>query len=338
MAGISSQLQVFTLNWRSPEIEVWREWCSQTRISPFQTPTYLRLFADHFLPGQPIFLLCVKKESQPLAFGGFAITNGVVTALGMQLVDGGQEISDYFDLVFQPSITPEEVQIVWETLFVWFQHQGAKTLQLDYLSNTSMSYLVLHATHPPKLIESIPQEVAPAVVLPTDWISYVSSLKKKHRDELKRKLKRLDQAQPEYQFGVSPTDQTLADFVRLHRLSDSAKQHFMTDTMAAFFGQLATATHDGAWQWRYAFVVLAGVRVAAVAYFLRPHDAFLLYNSGYDPAHRQQGVGFCLVARLLQFAIEQHSTRFDFLRGSERYKYELGGVDQQLYRLRLAIA
>lgn len=338
MVGISTQLQVHTIDWHSPEIEVWRAWSSQTQVSPFQTPTYLKLFADHFLTGQAILLLCIKKDGLPLAFGGFVLAGGVATALGMQLVDGGQEISDFFDLVFRPGSTANEVKQVWEAVSTWLHHQEVETLQLDYLSSTSISYQVLQTAQTPQLIASKPQEVAPAVTLPVDWMLYVSSLKKKYRDELKRKLKRLDQVQPEYQFGVVPTDQATADFIRLHRLSDSAKQHFMTDSMAAFFTQLALATHDGGWQWHYAFVALAGVRVAAVAYFQRSTDAFLLYNSGYDPAYRQQGVGFCLVARLLQSAIEQHCARFDFLRGSERYKYELGGVDQELYQLRLLVS
>ena len=327
-------MEVVTLDWQSPEIAVWREWCSQTDVSPFQTPSYLQLFAKHFLSGQVFHPICVKRDGQPVAFGGLVFTNGVATALGMQPVEGGQEITDYFDLVFQPNATLAETSMTWDVIRQWVDGQGIHTIQLDYLLATKLSYQVLR--HSPSLVvEPLQQEVAPIVSLPADWMTYVAGLKKKYRDELKRKLKRLDQSNPQYELEVQPDTTATSDFIRLHRLSDAAKQHFMTPAMADFFNQLATAVHDGGWQWRYAFVSLAGIRVAAVAYFQRAGDSRLLYNSGYDPAYRQQGVGFCLVARLLQNAIEQNYRHFDFLRGSERYKYELGGVDQSLFRVQL---
>jgi CelD/BcsL family acetyltransferase involved in cellulose biosynthesis len=338
MAGVTSELLLSEITWQDAELAVWREWSSQTMVSPFQTPTYLQLFAEQFLVGQDVRLICVKLDDQPVAFGGFVMTEGMATALGMQLVDGEQEISDYFDLVFRENSSQAEIKAVWQTVLVWLQQQGATSVQLDYVSDQGLSYQALQApllsqSSPFAQQEAIPLEVAPAVSLPTDWPSFVSSLKKKHRDELKRKLRRLAELQPRFEFGVAADDTSIADFIRLHRLADGAKQQFMTDKMAEFFTQLATAQHDGGWQWRFAFVSLAGKRVAAVAYFTRSSDSLLLYNSGYDPEFRSQGVGFGLVARLLEHAISEQQQRFDFLRGSERYKYELGGVDQQLWRL-----
>ncbi len=339
MVEITSELLVSEITWLDPELKVWREWSSQTVVSPFQAPTYLQLFAEQFLAGQDVRLVCVKQAEQPLAFGGFVIDNGVATALGMQLVEGSQEISDYFDLVFRPNASQIEIESVWQAVFIWLQQLGATTIQLDYMSDRGLSYQALQALSMSQSstfteLETTQTEVAPVVSLPADWPAYVSSLKKKYRDELKRKLKRLQEQHPRFEFGSVAEDGITADFIRLHRLSDGAKQQFMTGAMAEFFSKLATMQHDGGWQWRFAFVTLEGKRVAAVAYFARPNDSLLLYNSGYDPNYRSLGVGFGLVARLLEHAIHMQYQRFDFLRGSERYKYELGGVDQRLWRLR----
>jgi hypothetical protein len=42
-----------------------------------------------------------------------------------------------------------------------------------------------------------------------------------------------------------------------------------------------------------------------------------------------------LKAFCIQEAIEGGKARFDFLRGREPYKYDLGGVDTPLYRVRI---
>ena len=61
--------------------------------------------------------------------------------------------------------------------------------------------------------------------------------------------------------------------------------------------------------------------------------AFLLYNSGYDPEHSKLSVGIVSKALAIRGAIESGDSVFDFLRGSEDYKYRLGGQDRQVYRV-----
>jgi CelD/BcsL family acetyltransferase involved in cellulose biosynthesis len=44
-------------------------------------------------------------------------------------------------------------------------------------------------------------------------------------------------------------------------------------------------------------------------------------------------VGLLNKALCIREAIEEGRRAFDFLRGSERYKYDLGGTDRLLYRI-----
>ena len=62
-------------------------------------------------------------------------------------------------------------------------------------------------------------------------------------------------------------------------------------------------------------------------------SSYLLYNSGYDPAYARMSVGLLNKALTIQWAIASGKRVFDFLRGDERYKYELGAVDRWIYRL-----
>ena len=59
----------------------------------------------------------------------------------------------------------------------------------------------------------------------------------------------------------------------------------------------------------------------------------MLYNSGYNPDYGYYSVGLLLNALCLQDAIEQGKEYFDFLRGSEPYKYHLGGKNRTLYQM-----
>ena len=54
-----------------------------------------------------------------------------------------------------------------------------------------------------------------------------------------------------------------------------------------------------------------------------------LYNSGYMGS----GVGIALFGMIIEQAIKSKIERVDFLRGNERYKYDLGAVDKKLYNM-----
>jgi len=76
---------------------------------------------------------------------------------------------------------------------------------------------------------------------------------------------------------------------------------------------------------------LEGKRVAALFCF-EDDEELLLYNSGYDPQYAHLSVGLLSKATCLRGAIEAGKQRFDFLRGCEPYKYDLGGKDLPVYR------
>jgi CelD/BcsL family acetyltransferase involved in cellulose biosynthesis len=62
----------------------------------------------------------------------------------------------------------------------------------------------------------------------------------------------------------------------------------------------------------------------------------MVYNSGLDPAvYGHLSPGIVLLARLVEYAIDTERTVFDFLRGDEPYKYDMGGQDTQVYRMEI---
>ncbi len=230
----------------------------------------------------------------------------------------------------------------------YLRQQGLTKIQLDNLRSDSylaegLQLLTNSLTgniefnlEPDWSGQVILQEVSPYLLVPSDWETYLAQLRKKDRTELRRKLKRLGTLDPSYSFE-SASPENIADFVRLHRLSDPAKAQFMTDSIVKVFTQLAMAQYEGDWQWQFGSLSLAGQRVSSVAYFIRPGDRVLLYNSGYDPAFSQLSVGLAIKAELVKVALQTHCEEYDFLRGPERYKYDLGAQTRQLYQINLSV-
>ena len=60
-----------------------------------------------------------------------------------------------------------------------------------------------------------------------------------------------------------------------------------------------------------------------------------LYNGGYDP-NGGYAAGMAAHGKIIEWAIKNKYKKVDYLRGDERYKYDLGAKDQQLYQLTIA--
>jgi len=80
------------------------------------------------------------------------------------------------------------------------------------------------------------------------------------------------------------------------------------------------------------FMEVDGIKAAGVLCFDYKNKRYL-YNSGFNPIHSKLSVGLLMKATTLHDAISSGFNYFDFLRGDEDYKYDLGGVDTQLYSL-----
>ncbi|HSR09897.1 MAG TPA: GNAT family N-acetyltransferase, partial [Thermodesulfobacteriota bacterium] len=58
-----------------------------------------------------------------------------------------------------------------------------------------------------------------------------------------------------------------------------------------------------------------------------------VFNSGYDPAFARLSPGIVLTAYCVRSAIADGLKVYHFLRGSEDYKYRLGGKEEKIYRV-----
>jgi CelD/BcsL family acetyltransferase involved in cellulose biosynthesis len=308
----------------------WREILPRCTYAPvFLSPTWLRTWWGEFGANRELMLLSVRDDHRRLA--------GVVPLMregGNLSFAGDTEVCDYMDF---PCTGGREAEVLnalfrslgeepWDELRLWAMREDSPSFAA--LPGVCAEFGLTFAREA--------EDVCPQIALPTDFEAYVSSLDKKDRHELRRKLRKLPQAgEVELEVLESPADveAALDDFLWMHRASRLDKAAFMTEQMEAFFRRLVLNLASESLI-EMTFLKLGGKRTACVLCF-RGEGETLLYNSGYKPDYAGFSVGLLSKALALQRAIEAGQKRFDFLRGHERYKYELGAQDLNVYRVEI---
>jgi CelD/BcsL family acetyltransferase involved in cellulose biosynthesis len=157
---------------------------------------------------------------------------------------------------------------------------------------------------------------------PSEWESVLGS---KARHELRRKRRRYRERHGPV--SVESDRDYFQAFVSLHRGAAGEKGEFMTTEMEAFFFELLSlpeASID---------VLSDGDRVLAAAFGFVEPDGYYLYNSAFDQTAGDASPGIVLTDALIARAVQDGAPRFDFLKGTERYKQRLGARERSLVRL-----
>ncbi len=165
---------------------------------------------------------------------------------------------------------------------------------------------------------------------PADDGGWEKALRSKYRHELRRKRRRFTAA-----FGAPELERSSGEFdrfVTLHRGAGGPKGGFMTDEMAAFFGDLLALPEA-----RLDVMRDDNGSVVAAAFGFEDDDAYYLYNSAFDAGAAELSPGIVLVDLLIRQAIDDGRQRFDFLKGAETYKRRFGAVERLLYRLEVTL-
>ena len=76
-------------------------------------------------------------------------------------------------------------------------------------------------------------------------------------------------------------------------------------------------------------------RIVAALYGFIAKGRFHHYLAGFDPDLGKLGLGTLIIGHALEQAAREGAEVFDFLRGSEAYKYRWGAVDRPSYGRRL---
>ncbi len=292
---------------------------------PFQTKWYFKIFQRHFVSEQNILIAGIYENNALIGYGGFEKMDNQVLFLGMKPVLNGQELTDYGDIVTD-EFHKDRVGEIWPTVLRWLKKNGSSHFQLDYVREDSQTYEMFKN-------QAQPQAIAPYIDLLQTWDGYLLALDRVERKELKRKMKRLDTISHEFECYTEISRESFEEFVRVHKLSSREKSIFMSEEMKQFFWDLVSCGKSQ-WQTNLCFLTIEDKYAAGILTF--ENDTKILgYNSGYDPSFNYYSAGLMLHAHKIREAIDAKKTKYDFMRGGERYKFDLGGKKLQLYKILL---
>jgi CelD/BcsL family acetyltransferase involved in cellulose biosynthesis len=291
----------------------------------FQHPRWQQVWLDEFDRERDARFLTVRDSGTLVGLASLLVDGERVSFLG------DSNICDYMDFLLSPGKEEDALSAIFDTLLAeghrdfdfWGLRSGSPTLSL----------LPQLAGRRDLEVRIEDEAVCPQLELPATWKAYLELLGGKNRHELRRKMRRLEKTAGAMGLRVlcSPQEleQGMDDFLRLMTLK-SDKAQFMTPEMERFFRRVGIAMAEEGLAGLYMFE-LDGRRVASTFCFEDPEET-LIYNSGYDPQYAYLSVGLLSKAACLRHAIDDGRQHLDFLRGSEPYKYDLGGKDHQVYR------
>jgi CelD/BcsL family acetyltransferase involved in cellulose biosynthesis len=289
----------------------------------FQTPAYLAAYRRAFGRGKTFHRLAVHR---PDAHGSAWLMTRGKTAPRLEWWGAGIHDIGGAALSGEAAAAPLWAQI--ETLA--HAHAGAHLAQVE-----ADSPLVARARESGWTV--LPAEPCPVAQLAPTWDEYLKTLGKNRREQLRRYPKRLEKEfAVEYELAQDEAQlqRAMTDLFALHGkrwrargqtgvLALPSRQKFHRALCSKLLRQnrlrLWTMRCDG----RAACVLLN--------YFYRGRYAFFI--GGFEPELTRWSVGTCLFSRVLQSAIAECATEFDFLRGQEEYKYRLGAVDREYVSL-----
>lgn len=322
--------------------EMWIELLNHSKTGTvFQHPVFLEAWWKQFKTDKTRRqLLAAYADGELVGVGVFEAEGNIVRFLGMREVLGKDELTDYGDIVVKQGVEEE----VWRGLLKHMnyelpirQAQGGRirSYEFDYVREDSPSFEVLPtvAEELNLAIDLQKQEVAPLLTLPASWEGYVNRLERKKRHELRRKIRRFEEGQTAtFKVLDQAGEAERTAFVELVRGSSEEKRAFMSEEMATFFGKLMENSMTEKFG-LLAFLEVGTKQLGAV-FLLKEGKKLLGYNGG-APTLAGQTVGVVMTAKVIEWAIEHEFTELDFLRGGERYKYDLGAQDRQLWQVRL---
>lgn len=300
----------------------------------FAYPEWNRAWWEEFKAGKDLLLMKMKRDGETMAI--VPLYRKEEAGRKILRFVGGIDLTDYLG----PICSLEDRDPVADALVEWLATTDVEWDEFD-AHNMPVplgfaEFLVERADAKGFRFELEQEETSAVLPLPGDWDAYLASLVSKERHELKRKRRRLEREHPDARIRTATPDTLDADFqtfVDMHRGAEGHKGHFMRPEIATFFRRLADASMPLGWL-RLDLLEI-GDRAVASTFGFQIERKFYLYNSAYEPDAARLSPGLVLVSQLVKRAIEDDLELFDFLRGPERYKYQLGAQAVPLNNARI---
>jgi CelD/BcsL family acetyltransferase involved in cellulose biosynthesis len=301
--------------------------------TPFQSPEWIISWWRHFGGGGELWAILLRSDGRLVGLAPLFIQQGGERNIRqVQLIGTG--ITDYLD----PIIDPEIVLSGAERIFAHLASHRSKWDLCDFQElRPDSPFLQASVDHGLQLRRGR-QGASPVVRLAETVEAFQAALSPHHRRNLRQAKKRLEEAGgiERERADEARWPAFLEALFQLHRarweerklpgvLADSGIQRFHREAAAGLQ--------------RRGALRLFGLRhkgeIAAVIYAFVWRRRMYAYLGGFQPALARLSPGTLLIEHAMETAICEGVQEFDFLRGTEAYKYLWGSHDRINHRLLL---
>ena len=257
------------------------------------------------------FLNLVKQfnDKQDIVFDDFAISDKTIVNIG------NRDIVDYRPTSDISASTLKENAIA--------------KINLDSLHYFQIQKILENVVY--KSISIKKSDTSINLILPSLYEDYLQNLTKKNRHELNRKKRKFIEEIVTFELLESRETEIFNIFVSQHKKSKGEKGKFMTKDIENYFENLLKL--DG---WKI-YYLKTDKGVVSTAFCYENERGCYLYNSSRDNKLNSLNPGIVLNDLIIQRLIVNNKSFFDFLKGTERYKSDLGGKSVQLYDLNIRL-
>ena len=296
----------------------------------FVLPGWLKVWCNVFSDESSPYIIAVRDKEKLIGIAPLMVKGEEARFIG------DPDVCDYQDFIVAPGRGKE----FFETLINYLGKQGITRFDLNTVRADSKvpSELVAAAKSLKCEVSCIPEDITLELDLPDSWDKFLAELTGKQRHEVRRKLRRLNDAGEINYRVVEDFEQVTAEmetFLALFGLSRSDKAAFMTNQMRYYFRLLAESMAK-ANLLKLSFLEVDGTPAAAVMCF-DYNSTIYLYNNGYDGRFSSLSVGLLSKVLTIKESIRRGKKKYDFLKGTEEYKYRLGGKPVPLYRCQVKL-
>lgn len=298
----------------------------------FQTREWLSHWVKYWGKSSEVVIYAVFDNDELIGIAPFHITDKI-NILGVPDPSESGSLSDFGDIIAKTGKEKE----VWEAVFRNIKRDPATMLRMTNIENIKIELNYIREESPSfEILKELGgktevMEVSPCIDLPASWEEFLSTLSHHDRHEIRRKIRKIEE-EGIIKYCDEINNQNINEFYRLMVASNETKGNFLSPDMKDFFSEVITRL--GAKKLlTLCFLKYNNESIAAILLLFQKNE-MLLYNSGFDPKYSYLSPGLVLNAYAIREAIEKGMKRFDFLRGKEKYKYDLGGKERRLYRIR----
>ncbi len=301
----------------------------------YQSTWWQTLGGGEWPQGELLIVTARQEDGELIGIAPFFFTQNREGEPALMFI-GSIEISDYLDVIAPPDHLAPFLEGVLDCM-AQCSTPGWKVLDLYNLVDASPTLPLLQqfARKRGFSFSQEPLQHCPYIALPGDWETYLAGIDKKQRHEIRRKLRRSEEYIMPVHWRIAENgaglDSEINAFLDL-MTHDPEKRAFFerNEKIRPQMFLTAKAAAKAGWL-QLAFVEVGGEKAAGYMNFDYENQIWV-YNSGFDPKYRELSLGWVLLARLLQWAIEHKRASFDFMRGDEDYKYRFGAVDRRVVR------